>query len=65
MADRANSPNMEEEGRCVRPRELPRNHTSKSHHEAAREDPGCEDPKESRARIGRRTTGIQKGQRDD
>ena len=52
MADRANSPNMEEEGRCARPREIPRNHTSKSHHEAARGDPGCEDLKESRARIG-------------
>ena len=26
--------------------------TSKSHHEAAREDPGWEDPKESRARSG-------------
>ena len=51
MADRANSTNMEE-GRCTKPREIPRHHTSKSHHEAAREDPGCEDPKESRARIG-------------
>ena len=48
----ANSPNMEEEGRCARPRKIPRNHTSKSHNEAAREDHGCEDPKESRARIG-------------
>ena len=56
---------MEEEGRCARSREIPRNHISKSHHEAAREDPGCEDPKESRARIGLRTTMIQKGQRDD
>ena len=65
MADRANCPNMEEEGRCARPREIPRHHTSKSHHQAAREDPGWEDPKESKARIGLRTTGIQKGQRDN
>ena len=32
--------------------EIPRHQTSKSHHEAARENPGWEDPKESRARIG-------------
>ena len=63
--DMANCPNVEEEGRCTKPREIPRHHTSKSHHEAAREDPGWEDPKESRASIGRRTTGIQKGQSDD
>ena len=44
---------MEEEGRCTRPREIPRYHTSKSHHEAAREDSGWEDSKESRA-DGRR-----------
>ena len=36
----ANCPNMEEEGRCARPREILRHHTSKSHHEAAREDLG-------------------------
>ena len=48
MADRANFPNMEEEGRRARSREIPRHHTSKSHHEAAREDPGCEDPKDKR-----------------
>ena len=52
MEDRANSPNMEEMGRSARPMETSRNHTSKSHHEAAREDPGCEDPTKSRARIG-------------
>ena len=39
------------EGRCARPWEIPRHHTSKSHHEAEREDPGW-DQKESRARIG-------------
>ena len=49
MADRASFPNMVEEGRCARPREIPRHHTSKSSHEAAREDPGWEDPKENRA----------------
>ena len=52
MADRANCPNMEEEWRCARLGEIPRYHTSKSHHEAPREDPGWEDPKESRAIIG-------------
>ena len=52
MADRANCPNVEEDRRCARPREILRHDTSKSHHEAAREDPGWEDPKESRARIG-------------
>ena len=31
---------------------IPRHHTSKSHDEAAREDPGWEDSKESRARTG-------------
>ena len=49
--DRTNCPNNEEEGRCARSTEIPRNHTSKSH-EAAREGPGWEDLKESRARIG-------------
>ena len=34
-------------------------------HEAVREASGWEDPKESKARIGLRTTGIQQGQRDD
>ena len=43
---------MKEEGRCARPREISRHHTSKSHHEAAKEDPGWVDLKESRARIG-------------
>ena len=52
---------MEEEGRCARPREIPRHHTSKSHFEAVREAPGWEDPNESRAI----TTGIQQGQRGD
>ena len=47
----ANCPNIEEEGRGARPREIQRNHTSKSHHEAAREDPGWDDLKENRARI--------------
>ena len=32
---------MGEGGRCARPREIPRHHPFKSHHEAAREDPGC------------------------
>ena len=41
--------------------EIQRHRISKSHHEAAREDPGWEDQKESRARIRGRTTGIQKG----
>ena len=64
MAIRANCPNIVEEGRCARPWEIQRHHISKSHHEAAREDPGWEDPKESRARIRGRTTGIQKGTTD-
>ena len=61
MANRANCPNIVEEGRCARSWEIQRHHISKSHHEDAREDPGLEDPKESRERIGGRTTGIQKG----
>ena len=32
--------------------------TEASHHEAAREDPGWEDPKENRARIGRKVEGV-------
>ena len=52
VADRANCPNLEEEGRCAKSREILTHHTSKSHHEAAREEPVWEDPKESRARIG-------------
>ena len=51
MANKNNCPNMEEEGRCARPREIQRHHTSKSHHETAREDAGLEDSKWSRARI--------------
>ena len=45
--------------------EIQRHRFSKSHHEAAREDPGWEDQKESRAIIRGRTTGIQKGKRND
>ena len=45
--------------------EIQRHRISKSHHEAAREDPGWEDQKESGARIRGRTTGIQKGKRKD
>ena len=51
---------MVEEGRCARPWEIQRHLISKSHHEASGEHLGWEDPKESRARIGRRTTGILK-----
>ena len=62
MADRANSPNMEVEGRCAKPREIPRHHTSKSHHEAAREDPGCEDQKENiEQELGEEQQGFRKG----
>ena len=61
MADRANSSNMEEEGRCVRPREIPRNHTSKSHNEAARGDPGCEDPKKVEQELGEEQQEFRKG----
>ena len=32
--------------------------TEASHHEAARVDPGWEDPKENRARIGRKVEGV-------
>ena len=45
--------------------EIQRHRISKSHHEAAREDPGWEDQKESGARIRGRTTGIQKRKRKD
>ena len=45
--------------------EIQRHRIFKSHHEAAREDPGWEDQKESRARIRGKTTGIQKGKRND
>ena len=64
-ANRTNWLNMEEEGRCATPREIPRHYTSKPHYEVARQDPRWEDSKESRTIIGRRKTGIQKGQRGD
>ena len=60
MADRANCPNMEEEGRCARPREIPRHHTFKSHHEAAREDTGWEDPRVEQE-LGEEQQGFRKG----
>ena len=52
VADRNNCSNMEEEGKCARPREIPKDHTSKSNNKAAREDPEWGDPKENRAIIG-------------
>ena len=66
MGDRANCPNME--GRFAKSREIPRHHTSKSHQEGAREDPGTavvarEDP--GTAVAGREDPGTAVAARED
>ena len=50
---------MEEEGRCARPREIPRHYTSKSHDEAAREDGRIR--KRVEQELGEKQQGFRKG----